>query len=464
MIWARLDRSWGGSSPMLGQTLQVRRLLLLSFIWGWSFLFIKVGVEGLTPSTVAAVRVALGALVLHVFLRAKHVTMPVDRRVWGDFVVVGLVGSALPFTMLAWGEERITSALTSVLNASTPLFTAIFSAMLLKDRLRSVQIAGLVVGLCGVGVAAGLGASDLTGSSLAGCLASILAGACYGLSFTWSKRHLMAMPSIVAATGQLTAATILLAPFAIATTAVNGASLSWRRIAAIATLGIVGTGFAYVLNYRIIADLGATRASLVTYLIPVVAVVVGVVVLDEPFTWRIVAGGVLIVSGIVLVNRIGGGARRRGAIAVATALIVGLLAGCGGGSGGSGAGGSGACARVVTEPLDRLYLVHVLHDSPDLHYQTDPPTSGPHQPTPPVGRVVDKPLSRPVQVGLLEEGKVLLQHRGLSAADRKELESMAGGDVVVAPYPDLPSGAKVVATAWVTKQTCSTLDVATLRH
>ena len=463
MIWARVERSCGGSAPTLGQTLQVRRLLLLSFIWGWSFLFMRVGVEGLTPSTVAAARVALGALVLHVFLRVKHVALPTDRRVWGHFVVVGLAGSALPFTMLAWGEERITSALTSVLNASTPLFTAIFSAMLLKVRLRSVQIAGLAVGLCGVGVAAGFGASDLTGSSVAGCLASVLAGACYGLSFTWSKRHLMAMPSIVAATGQLTAATILLAPFAIATTAVDGASISGRRVGAIATLGIVGTGFAYVLNYRIIADLGATRASLVTYLIPVVAVVVGVVVLDEPFTWRIVAGGVLIVSGIVLVNRIGGGARRRGALAVATALIVGLLAGCGGGSGGSGSG-SAACGRVVTEPLDRLYLVHVLHDSADLHYQTDPPTSGPHQPTPPVGRVVDKPLSRPVQIGLLEEGKVLLQHRGLSAADRTKLESMAGGDVVVAPYPDLPSGAHVVATAWVTKQVCSTLDAGALRQ
>src|SRR3954454_21331321 len=167
MIWARLDRTWGGSSPMLRQTLQVRRLLLLRVIWGWSFLVIKVGVEGLTPSTVAAVRVALGALVLHVFLRAKHVRMPVDRQVWGHFGVVGLVGSALPFTMLAWGEERITSALTSVLNASTPLFTALFAAVMLRDRLRSVQVVGLLVGVLGVGVAAGIGAGDLTGSSLA---------------------------------------------------------------------------------------------------------------------------------------------------------------------------------------------------------------------------------------------------------------------------------------------------------
>ena len=265
----------------------MRRLLLLSFIWGWSFLFIKVGVEGLTPSTVAALRVALGATVLHIFLRMKRISLPTDRRMWGHFLVVGLVGSALPFTMLAWGEERITSALTSVLNASMPLFTAVFAAVMLRDRLRSIQVVGLLIGIVGIGVAADIGASDRPGSSLAGGLAAVLAGACYGLSFTWSKRHLMAIPPMVAAAGQLTVATILLAPFEITTTAMEGADITWRRIGAMLLLGVVGTGVAYVLNFRIIAELGATRASLVTYIIPIVAVVVGIV-LDEPLvaTWR----------------------------------------------------------------------------------------------------------------------------------------------------------------------------------
>ena len=127
---------------------------------------------------------------------------------------------------------------------------------MLRDRLRSIQVVGLLVGIVGVGVAAGIGAGDLTGSSLAGGLAAVLAGACYGLSFTWSKRHLMAIPPMVAAAGQLTAATILLAPFAITTTAMEGADITWRRIGAILLLGVVGTGVAYVLNFRIIADLG----------------------------------------------------------------------------------------------------------------------------------------------------------------------------------------------------------------
>ena len=314
--------------------------------------------------------------------------------------------------MLAWGEERITSALTSVLNASTPLFTALFAAIMLRDRLRSIQVVGLFVGIVGVGVAAGIGAGDLTGSSLAGGLAAVLAGACYGLSFTWSKRYLMAIPPMVAAAGQLSAATILLAPFAITTTAMEGADITWRRIGAILLLGVVGTGVAYVLNFRIIADLGATRASLVTYIIPIVAVAVGIVVLDEPFGWRIVAGGGLIIAGVFLVNS-SGGARRRGAIAVATALLAGLLAGCGGGAGGGGSAADG-CDPVRTEPLDRQYLVHVLPGAPDPEYRTDPPTSGPHQPTPPIEGVVTKPLSRPVQVGPARGGP------GAAAAPRAQ--------------------------------------------
>src|SRR5688500_15177523 len=104
----------------------MRRLLVLAFIWGWSFLFIKVAVEGLTPSTVAWGRIALGAAVLYLIVRSQGLVIPRDPAAVRRFVVMGIVGCALPFTLLAWGEQHITSALTSVLNASTPLFTALF--------------------------------------------------------------------------------------------------------------------------------------------------------------------------------------------------------------------------------------------------------------------------------------------------------------------------------------------------
>jgi drug/metabolite transporter (DMT)-like permease len=280
----------------------MRRLFLLAFIWGWSFLFIKVAVEGLTPTTVAWARIALGALVLSLVLRSQGGRVPTDRVMLRHFTIATLAGNIVPFTLLAWGEQHITSALTAVLNASTPLFTALFAAVVLHERLRPVQLLGLAVGVVGVSVAAGLGAADLAGSSLAGALAAILAGAAYGVAFVYMRMHLVSIPPIVAATGQLTTGALLLFPVAAVTSAVGGVHLTPTRVLAIVLLGTLGTGWAYVLNYRVIADLGATKASLVTYIIPVIAVVVGIVVLDEPFQWRLLVGGALTVAGIAAVN------------------------------------------------------------------------------------------------------------------------------------------------------------------
>ena len=290
----------------------VPRLALLAFIWGWSFLFIKVSVEGMTPTTVAGLRIALGALVLLAYCKARGLVIPRDRTSVRHFLVVAVMGNALPFTLLAWGEQRITSNLTAVLNASTPLFAAVFGAVVLKERLRSPAVAGLLVGLTGVAVAAGVGGADLAGSSSAGGLASVLAGVCYGYAFAYMKANLLHLPAEVAAAGQLTVGALVLAPFAIVTTASSGIDLAPHRLLAIVILGIVGTGYAYVLNYRVVAELGPTTASLVTYLIPVVAVAVGVVLLDEVFHLRVLAGGVLIVFGIALVHgrlRLPGGRR-----------------------------------------------------------------------------------------------------------------------------------------------------------
>jgi drug/metabolite transporter (DMT)-like permease len=287
----------------------MRRLFLLAAVWGWSFLFIKVAVGGMPPAAVACARVALGMVVLLVVVRLRGLRLPTDRTVWRHFAVVGLFGSALPFTLLAWGEQHISSALAAVLNAATPLFAALMVAVFLGERLRRSQSLGLLFGFLGVGVAAGLGASDLSGASLAGEAAAVAAGACYAVSITYAKRHLGSFPPLVAAAGQLVAATVLALPLALATTAREGLDLTPRRLLAVCLLGVLGTGLAYVLFYRVIADLGATMASAVTYLVPVMAVTVGVLFLHEPFHPRLVAGGLLIVGGIILLN--GQGVRPR---------------------------------------------------------------------------------------------------------------------------------------------------------
>ena len=281
----------------------IRRLLLLAFIWGWSFLFIKVAVEGMPPSTVAWARVTLGALVLLAVLRWQDGRpLPRDAVMWRHFATAAIFGNVVPFTLLAWGEERITSALTSVLNASTPLFTAAIAALYLKDRLRLPQLAGLGLGFVGVAVAAGLGAGDLGRSSVVGAIAAVGAALFYGIAFVYMRKHLVGIEPTVAAAGQLVAASVLSLPFAAATTAADGLSLTPRRVLAVGALGVFGTGVAYILSYRVIRELGATRASVVTYLVPVVAVVAGIAVLDEPFEARILLGGALIVGGVALLR------------------------------------------------------------------------------------------------------------------------------------------------------------------
>ncbi|HYD10994.1 MAG TPA: DMT family transporter [Acidimicrobiales bacterium] len=280
----------------------MRRLLLLAFVWGWSFLFIKVGVEGMTPTAVAAARITLGALALQLVLRLRKTPLPTDRTFWRHAAVTAVLANIIPFTLLAWGEERITSALTAVLNASTPLFTVLAGGLLLKDRVGKREIAGLALGMVGVAVAAGVGGSDFADSSVWGSAAAVGAGAGYGAALAYTKKHLLGVPAEIAATGQLTAGAVMLLPVAALTTATEGIDLEPHRVLAIVLLGAVGTGFAYLLYYRSVAELGPTTTSLVTYLIPPIAVVVGVVALDETFHWRVVFGGALIVAGIAIVQ------------------------------------------------------------------------------------------------------------------------------------------------------------------
>lgn len=140
-------------------------------------------------------------------------------------------------------------------------------------------------------------------------------------------------------------------------------------------------------------------------------------------------------------------------VALLVAFVLGLTA-----CGGSGGGSSSGCGPVRREPLDSR-SVHVLPGAEEPEYRTDPPTSGPHLPSPSTEDVRDEPIEAPVQVGLLEEGAVLLQHVGLSSAERSDVEALAGDGVIVAPASSLPEGASVVATAWVTKQVCDAVDV-----
>ncbi|MBW3668684.1 MAG: EamA family transporter [Actinobacteria bacterium] len=443
----------------------MRRVLLLAFIWGWSFLFIKVALRAMTPGMVAFGRIVVGLVVIAVVVRARGLRMPRDLRMWRHFAVMGLIYAALPFTLLAWGEERITSALASVMNAGTPLFAAIAAAVGLGERLRLRQVGGLLLGFFGVSVAAGLGGSDLASSSATGAVAALGTAACYGMGFAYAQRHLVGVPPLVSVFGQLVCGTVLTLPLAAAGVATRGLDLEWRPLVSVLLLGAFATGIAYVLNYQAIAAVGPTRASLVTYVVPVVAVSVGVLFLDEPFRLRLLVGGALVAVGIALLQEPLRRFRRAPIVTALLALVV--LGGCGrgddGGGSRSGSGGGsaddGACGAAVSEPLDPGSTQHLLPGAPEPTYITDPPTSGAHRSGAPPQGVVDQPLERPVQAGVLEGGGVVVQYR--DPADAAVLRGLADEQVVVAPNPSLP--APVIATAWRHKVTCTAVDMDALR-
>jgi drug/metabolite transporter (DMT)-like permease len=277
------------------------RLIVLAAIWGMSFLFIKVGVEVLAPLQVTLGRMALGTATLLILLRARRERLPDDPRVWRHLAVVAIVANVIPFSLFAYGETLTTSVLAGIWNATTPLFTAPLAMLMLRDEpLTRSRIVGLVVGFSGVlvvlGVWQGMGDGQLTGNLM--CLG---ASASYGLAFPYMRKYLAGRGDSVLslAAGQLMCGTIELAIIATFFTAMPSA-MPLKVVASVLALGVFGTGIAYVINYGLIRDTGATTTSTVTYLIPLFSTVAGVVVLGEPLTWYEPVGGIIVILGVAI--------------------------------------------------------------------------------------------------------------------------------------------------------------------
>ena len=273
-------------------------LLALSAIWGASFMFIKIGVRELAPTTLACVRLGIGALTLAPVafwrLGARTVTREA-REAWRPLVVIGLVNSAIPIVSISWAEKHIDSGLTAVIQASAPLFTALLALRFSRsERVGGVRLAGLLVGFGGVALLVG---AQPSGDLLAAC-AVVFAALCYAVAALYAARRLVAVSPIVSSFGALAAASLALVPFAAAQ--LPGHVPSLGVTAAVLALGIGGTGFAYVLYYALLAGAGASRSILVTYLVPALALGYGAIFLGEPVTAPAVAGLALVLAGVAL--------------------------------------------------------------------------------------------------------------------------------------------------------------------
>ncbi len=277
-------------------------------------MFIKVGDRQLQPITLVGFRMALGALTLVPIVAAKigfRRAVRELRAVAGPLIVTGLINSAIPIFAISWAETRIDSGLTAIIQASAPLFTALLAIRFSREeRVRGSRLGGLVVGLAGVALLVG---AQPRGQILAG-LAVVFAAVCYASAALYTGRRLRNTSPLVTSVGALAAASLATLPIGLFE--LPSHLPGWKVTGSVLTLGIAGTGLAYILYYGLIAGAGASRAILITYLVPVFALFYGAVLLGEPVTAPGVGGLALVLAGVAL----GSGAIRLGRARRATAV------------------------------------------------------------------------------------------------------------------------------------------------
>ena len=297
-------------------------LAVVAAIWGASYLFIKVAVDEVEPTAMMFFRLVLASAVLVPLiawrLGRREAVEEVRGTGWGAFAV-GLLNAALPFTLIAWGEKHIDSGIAAIANASVPIFVVLLALRFNpSERVRGLRLAGILVGLLGVGVLTGLHPEG-GWLAVAGTLAVVAASLSYaGANHFVQHNYSRTSPIVTATVSTLTGAVILL-PFALFQ--LPDELPSWEALGSIVALGVLATAVALLFFYRMLNLYGAARSSLVTYLLPPTALLYGVLILDEQITLNAVLGLVLILAGVALGSGAGRGLllRRRRAREAATA-------------------------------------------------------------------------------------------------------------------------------------------------
>lgn len=265
-------------------------------------MWIKIAVQEVGPITLVAFRVLFGLSFGVIVIYLQRVQWPRTLNQWTPLLVLGITNIAIPFFLISWGEQTIDSAVASILNATVPLFTILVAHTLLRDdKMTWPKVLGLLIGFAGVVI---LMSKDIGASlgSVLGQLAVVLASAFYAVGAVYARRTTQEMPGIMRSAGPLVPATAVmwLALFLVERPVeIPRLGMTWI---ALLFLGVLGSGFAFVLSYYLIHEIGPTRTSMVTYLFPLGGVILGVVFLDETLSWQLAAGAVLIVLSLVVAN------------------------------------------------------------------------------------------------------------------------------------------------------------------
>ena len=274
----------------------------LGFMWGSSYLFIKLAVDDFGTFTLVAFRLIVGAALLWTVVRIARQPLPRERRIYGHLVVMAVLNITIPFLLITWAEQSVDSSLAAILTSPVPLFAIVLSSLFLYDEpMRVNGVAGLIVGFIGVIIITSPGLTK-EGSSVAGEIALLGASFSYACGAVYSRRNVRGLAPMIPAVFQVTFAALITGTIALLVEHPWTARPDGQAVVAILWLGLLGSGVAYLAVFRLFAHWGATRTTLVAYLIPPVGIALGYLVLQEPVDARLIFGTVLVIAGIGLVN------------------------------------------------------------------------------------------------------------------------------------------------------------------
>jgi drug/metabolite transporter (DMT)-like permease len=278
--------------------------ILLGFFWGSSYLFIKIGVDhGLQPFTLITFRLLIGFVILATVVAFARQPLPREPRMYGHLAVMGVINIAIPFSLITFAEQTVDSSLAAVINGAVPLLVIVIAALFLKGESITVnRLAGLAVGFIGVAIIVGLDITDLGSSSAVGELALLGSTLSYAIGAVYARAHIHGLRPMIPALFQVFFG--LLTTGALAFAFERPLAVAWvpESIVAVVWLGLLGSGLAYLAFFRTLQRWGATRTSLVAYLLPVYGIALGALVRHEPISVTTLIGTGLIIAGIALVN------------------------------------------------------------------------------------------------------------------------------------------------------------------
>ncbi len=281
-------------------------LLLLSLIWGGSFLAVRIALDEVGPLTAVAHRTGWAMVALWLYITVRRLPLPTSLRVWGAFLVMGLLNNVIPFSLMAWGQLYIETGLTSIFNAATAVFGVVVAAMVFADeRLTSRRLVGVVLGFVGVATAIGLQAFASFDLRSAGQLAVLAGALSYAVAGAWARKTLGHLPPQIAAAGMVTGATVVMVPLAWWYEGPLTLDLAARTWGAIGYYALIATALAYLLYYRVLGMAGSGNLMICTLMIPPVAIALGATVLGEDLPLRAYIGfGILTIGLIILDGRL----------------------------------------------------------------------------------------------------------------------------------------------------------------